>query len=90
MCCIKLKQYITTKTGISVKQGYCTKFIGGEEGGRGGGERNQENLFVWRMKFWTAIVNVVFNGLKSGLLTWIPFKIVSSFLYFGKLGKLGM
>ena len=36
MCCIKLKQYITTKTGISVKQGYCTKFIGGGEWGREG------------------------------------------------------
>ena len=73
-------------TGYFVKQGYCIHFIGEGGGGRG----NYENLFVWIMKFWTAIVNVVFNGTKSGFSICIPFKIISSFLYFGKFRKLGM
>ena len=31
--------------------------------GDGGGE---EHLFVWMIQFWTAIVKVVFNEIKSG------------------------
>ena len=54
------------------------------------GVGNYENLFVWIIKFWTEIVKVVFKGKRSGFSMCIPFNIISSFLYFGKLGKLGM
>ena len=32
----------------------------------------------------------MFKGKRSGFSICIPFDIISSFLYFGKLGKLGM
>ena len=43
---------------------------------KGGG--GQENLFVCKIKFWTAMVNVVFKGIKSSEIN-VEFQIFNFF-----------
>ena len=59
---------------------------GGGEGGRG----DQENLFVCKIKFRTAIVRVVFVLIKSLFSISIPLRMISNFFCFVKVLNLGI
>ena len=48
------------------------------------------NLLLVKIKFWTALVNVVFKPRKSGLSTFKPIRIMSSFRFLVKVENLGM
>ena len=48
------------------------------------------NLLVVKMKFWTALVNVIFKLRKSGLSIFIPLRIMSIFLFLVKDENFGM
>ena len=48
------------------------------------------NLLVVKIKFWTALVNVVFKLRKSGLSIFNPLRIMSIFFFLVKDANLGM